>query len=298
MRAIAKFAMRSPMAASFSAAVYAVFALFFAPFMVVSGAIIGLATLRSGWLQGLRVSVLAALVGSIAYYALLKQPDAAWLVSLSWLPILIVAQVLRSTEQQGVTLTGCAGFTALYALSVRLLVPDVKAQWLARLQELGATVTKQGGTFFGDDEVAVIAGVMHEATIVVTCLYWITAILLARWWQSGLYNPGGFGAEFRRLVIPRYVSPIAAVIAVFALMQMSSGKFGGVPSDLLIVLVVLFAFQGLALIHDRMHQFKLARGWLVGLYLLLAIMPHRVGLILAFAGIADTFLDVRQLRKR
>jgi hypothetical protein len=298
MRAIASFAMRSPTAASVSAAVYAVFALFFAPFMVVSGAVIGLATLRSGWSQGLRVTITAALIGLVAYYALLNQPDAALLVSLSWLPILAVTQYLRSTERQGTTLTGCALFATAYALCMRMWFTDVEAQWLARLQELGEAVTKQGGTFFGDTEVAVIAGVMHEAPIVVCCLYWMTATLLARWWQSELYNPGGFGAEFRCLVIPRYVSPVAAVAAGLALMQSISGDIGGVAGDLLIVLVVLFAFQGLALIHDRMYRLKLSKGWLVGLYTLLTIMPHRVGLILAFAGIADTIIDARKLRQR
>jgi hypothetical protein len=139
---------------------------------------------------------------------------------------------------------------------------------------------------------------MHEATIVVCCLYWMTATLLARWWQSELYNPGGFGAEFRRLVIPRYVSPIAAITAGFALMQSISGDIGGVAGDLIFVLVVLFSFQGLALIHDRMYRLKLSKGWLVGLYTLLTIMPHRVGLILAFAGIADTIIDARKLRQR
>lgn len=124
----------------------------------------------------------------------------------------------------------------------------------------------------------------------------MTTILLARWWQAELYNPSGFGPEFRQLLIPRVVSPIAALIAVFALVQVSSGGIHGLPSDLLIVLVVLFAFQGLALLHHRVHKLGLAKWWLVGFYGLLIVMPHRVGLILAFVGIADTLANSRRAR--
>jgi len=298
MRAIASLAMRSPTAASINAAAYAVFALFFAPFMIVSGAIVGLATLRGGFGKGMTVAVAAAVVAGLAYYVLLKQPAAAFFVGMTWLPTMFVAQSLRSTENQGIALSLCAVFGALYAVTARMLIPDVEAHWMAQLLDLAETVKNQGGTFFGAEEMTVIAGIMHEATIVVTCLYWMTALLLARWWQAELYNPGGFGSEFRTMVIPRVVSPIAAVVAALALLQMFSGNPSGLPSDLLVVLVVLFAFQGLALLHHRVNKLSLARGWLIGLYVLLVLMPHRVGLLLAFAGIADTILDVRQLRRR
>ncbi len=298
MRAIAKFALRSPTSASISAAAYAIFALFFAPFMVVSGAIIGLTTLRFGVTKGSRVFGMAILFAGTAYYLLLHQPQAVVLLLVTWVPTLIAAQLLRATENQGLAIVVCAGFAAIYTTAVRLTVPDVDAHWLARLQALGDAVRDQGGAFFDLDEMTAVAGVMHEATIVVACLYWMSAVLLARWWQAEIFNPGGFGTEFRQLVIPRAVSPIAAIVAVLALMQILSGAVRGLSSDLLVALVVLFAFQGLALLHHRVHKIGMARGWLIGFYVLLILMPHRVGLIIAFIGIADTLIDVRGLRRR
>ncbi len=297
MLAIAKFAMRSPMAASINAAAYAVFALFFAPFMIVSGAIIGLATLRFGAAEGVRVSGVAILVAAVAYYVLLQQAAAGVLLCLTWVPALIVGWALRRSESQGLAMTICALFAALYAASVRALVPDVVAYWTLRLEALGETVRAQGGTFFDPEEIALAAGVMHEATVVVMCLYWMVTIVLARWWQAELYNPGGFGGEFRGLVLPRVVSPIAALVAVLALLQLSAGGVHGLPSDLLVVLVVLFASQGLAVIHHRVHKLGLAKWWLLGFYVLLIVMPHRIGLMLAFIGIVDTLADLRRLRR-
>ena len=296
MRAVAKFAMRSPMAASISAAAYAVFALFFAPFMVISGAIVGLSTLRFGAGGGLRVAGGAMVVAGIAYFSLLHSSGAIVFLMGMWVPLLAIGQVLRVTKNQGFALTACGIGAAAYTLVVRLIIPDVQGHWAQRLEVLGATVRDQGGTFFGDDELQTIAAVMHESTIVVVGLFWISAILVARWWQSTLYNPGGFGVEFRQLQIPKPVSLIAALVAVKTLLQISGGSNHGLANDLLVVLVILFAFQGLAIIHHRVNKVGLAKVWLVGFYLLLVLMPHRVGLMLAFLGIADTIIDTRRLR--
>ena len=300
MRAIAKSAMRSPVAASLNAAVYAVAALFFPPLMIVSGAIIGLATSRFGIGKGARVLGGATLVFAGAYFVLPTPPGTVLLLFVAWFPLLVFGHLMRISESQGTTITVCALFAALYAIVWRIAVPDVTAYWsewigntLAALNE----VTKgQGGTVTLSVNEATFAAQMHEGLMVAVLLYWIIATLLARWWQSALYNPGGFGAEFRQLVIPRVVSPIAAVVAVGTLTQVLTVGADGLASDLLIVLVVLFAFQGLALLHHRANVIGLAKQWLVGFYILLILMMSSVGLILAFVGIADTITDVRRLR--
>jgi hypothetical protein len=297
MRAVAKFAMRSPIAASVSATVYALFALFFAPFMIVSGAIVGLATLRHGVGLGARVTGSALLITGIAYYSLLVTPGVVLLLA-TWIPLMFAAQILRTTENQGLALSICAICAGLYTVIVRFAVPDVGDHWATRLRTLGNTVKEQGGTFFSDAEIEQISGVMHESTIVVVSLFWICSLLVSRWWQSELYNAGGFGTEFRDLVIPKPLSVVAAIIAGMALVQLSSGEAHGLASDLLVVLVVLFAFQGLALIHHRVNKIGMAKLWLVGFYVLLVLMPHRLGILLSFIGIADILLDVRGLRAR
>lgn len=300
MRVIAKSAMRSPVAASINAAAYAVIALFFPPMMIVSGAIIGLAASRFGIEKGTRVLGGAILVFSVAYYLLPTQPGTLLLLFVAWVPLLIFGHVVRISQSQGMTITLCGIFAAVYATLWRIAVPDVTAYWSDwiqdRLATLNEAITDQGGSVTLNVNEATFSAQMHEALLVVVLLYWITTMLLARWWQSALYNPGGFGAEFRQLVIPRVVSPIAAVIAICTLAQVLMVGTDGLPSDLLIVLVVLFAFQGLALLHHRANLLGLAKRWLVGFYILLILMISSVGLILAFVGIADTITDVRRLR--
>ena len=296
MRGVAKFAMRGPAAASFSATAYALLALFFAPFMIVSGAILNLVTLRHGIARGFQLCLFVTLAAGAAYYGLTQRGAALLLFVFLWTPALLAAALLRRTANQGLALTVCALSAAIYALAVRTLVPDLTNSWIARLQALGESVRGQGGTFFDDKELAIVAAVMHEATIVLVCLYWAITVLTARWWQASLYNPGGFGTEFREFVVPRWISPVAAAVAIFGLIQTMDRSNNQIASDLIIILVVLFAFQGLAVIHHRVKKLELSRWWPIGMYVLLTLIPHRVGLILAFIGIADTLADFRQLR--
>lgn len=246
--------------------------------------------------MGLRVVAIAGSVAGLAYFGLLKQPGAVMLLATAWLPLLVVAQVLRTSASQGQALAICGVSAALYCVVVRATVPNIAEFWTTRLEVLGKTVRDQGGTFFAADEIAQIASVMHESIIVVVALFWICATLVARWWQSELFNVGGFGQEFRELVIPRTCSLIAAIVAVLALMQVYAGSGHGLASDLLVVVVVLFAFQGLALIHHRAQKIGLAKLWLVGFYVLLIMMLHRIGVLLALIGIVDTIIDPRRLR--
>jgi len=298
VRAIAKFALRGPTSAAISAAVYAVFALFFPLFMTISGAVIGLSTLRLGAGVACRVLGVAMVFAGLVYFLLLREASAVLILAAGWIPVLLVGQVLRVTKNQGLSMALCASFAMLYATFVRVTVPDVGTYWLAWIQSLSDAIREQGGKIFEPEEIIMVAEIMHEATIVVVCLYWMSAVLLARWWQAGLFNPGGFGAEFRLLVIPRLVSPFAAIVAILVLLSLVTGSEKGLASDLLIVLVVLFAFQGLSLLHHRVHQIEMATGWLVGFYLLLMLMPHLIGLILGFIGITDTVVDFRRLRNR
>ena len=117
-----------------------------------------------------------------------------------------------------------------------------------------------------------------------------------RWWQSVLFNPEGFGAEFRQLNFPRSVFGILLAVGLAFFVTRSAGDGGSFVSDALVILVVLFAFQGLAVIHFRARVVKIANGWLVAMYALLMLMPQVVGPLLASAGVADTLGDFRRLR--
>jgi hypothetical protein len=214
-----------------------------------------------------------------------------------WGPVWVAALWLRRSRDQGAALALNGAFVGVYTLLFRVLTDDVDGWWRDRLEAFGRSLAEQGGGFLTPEEIDLIAGMAHTFSLVVFSLFLVLMLLLARWWQALLYNPNGFRAEFQALILPRALSPIAALVAVGALLQLGNGIDSGLASDFMIILVVLFGIQGLAVIHHRVTKLNLSGAWLMGLYLLLVLLPHLVGTALAVVGIGDTFADFRGCRR-
>lgn len=298
MRGIARIAMRGPVAAAITAASFALLGLFFAPALVVSGAVVGLVTLRHGSVEGIKV-IAVALAMSVAtlLVATGEVGRAGVVVLLPWAPLWCAATVLRSSGNQGAALAMLGAFVAGFALTLRQALGNVDQFWHERLSALADSVRKQGGQFLNDKEISAVAGMMHEASVAVMCLGLAAMLLLARSWQSGLYKPGAFGEEFRALTLPRWTGFAVAALLAVALISAGRGGTADFVGDLLVVLVLLFAAQGLAVTHERTNRLAARRQWLIGLYVFAFIMPHIVATAMALTGIADQIADFRMLRR-
>ena len=298
MRGIARIAMKGPFAACAVAAGFSLLALYFAPALIISGATIGLVTLRHGGVEGAKVGAMAlGLAVAVLMLTAGHVGRAGIVVLLPWVPLWCAAVVLRANAQQGTALAMLGAFVAGFAYMLRQALGDVDAFWGERLAQLGAAVKEQGGEFLTAQETAAVASVMHEASVAVMCLGLGAMLLLARAWQSALYKPGAFAEEFRLLQLPRWVSAAGGLLAVAALLTRQEGESAGLVGDLLVVLVLLFAAQGLAVVHERTSRVPARRPWLVGVYVFAFLMPHIVATILAATGIADQVTDFRQLRR-
>ncbi len=117
----------------------------------------------------------------------------------------------------------------------------------------------------------------------------ITSLLLARWWQSLLYNPGGFGSEFRALRLGRTAAAITLGVSALALFTTPAWI-----DSLALVVASVYVFQGLAVAHGVVNGLKLGPAWLAALYIaLVPLMPYVVvGLMIV--GAADAWADYRR----
>ena len=87
--------------------------------------------------------------------------------------------------------------------------------------------------------------------------------------------------------------PIGLIMIMMALV--TAALLTGFPLlvDIAFAGLAVFFFQGIALINGIHHQREMHRGWLIGFYVLLALMPIRFGLLLATFGIIDSVADFR-----
>ena len=115
---------------------------------------------------------------------------------------------------------------------------------------------------------------------------------LARWMHAAIDNPGGFGKEFRALRLdPRlaFVALGLALLAIFA-GNVASGMFRG----LLVIAIILYTIQGIALAHAMVHARGASPAWLVAVYAAILVVPPAAILGLALAGFSDTWFDFRR----
>jgi hypothetical protein len=228
---------------------------------MLSPAIVALVCLRHGPREALLVAAWAVL------------PLLGWAMAGDITPLILMmgalalATVLRQTASWQTTMLVAilVGVGAEMALRLR---PDFLALLLVQVE---AFLAAGGGPQTGDvpadvmqDALVSLFGVMHMFLAI--CL-----LMMARWWQALLYNPGGFQQEFHQFRLQPRAAMLLAIMFVLA-------SFGiTVLAGWIMYFVVPLLFAGLALVHGLIGLKKLSWLWLIAFYMLL-LNPHRHGI--------------------
>lgn len=291
-------AMRGPTFAAACAVVMALASMLFGILLIPAGAIIALTTLRFGAREGFKIAALSTALLVVVRLGLGQGlAHSLGLAAVAFAPAWLLACVLRVRRAQDWPLMLAALLVLTGAAFTRLAVGDVAKFWRKTLTPFFELMAKDAGARFTAEQMDFIAAQMHGWTMVAAFALLAGTVLLARWWQAELYNPGGFGSEFRELRLPRGLT-IAGGAAALAYASNRDGVLVlALAGDACVLLVVLFALQGLAVIHFLARVRGLTGAWLVTLYVMLMLVPQVAGPILATTGLADNIVDFRRLRQ-
>ena len=293
MISLARFILKGYSQAALVAASMAMLGLLLPPLAWFSGAAVALVTLVNGHKSGLLVTAIAA-VGTAVFAGLIGSvPEIAlYYVLLVWLPLVMVAVVLRQTVSLALSLQVIAGVSLLGIVLVYLFLPDFGEIWRPSLDRLASELVVQSqGELESQDLQPVIDQIIRLLPGFFASSFMIGTMLslyLARWWQAALYNPGGFGKEFRALDLGKITALIALAVAAAAPLS-GADMFNA----MLLAVFVLYLNQGVAVLHAIFAGKQLNAVWLFLVYLLMFIVPHTV-VLLALAGLADTWIDFRR----
>lgn len=253
-------------------------------FCWVSAAALALVTLRKGpgpggWL--LLWAVLPA--GALLFYG-----DGGPLALL--LGTMALALVLRATVSLSLAILASVPVGALVGLALLFLWGAYLEQVAAYLGDILGAMEQQLSAGGDGEQVQLarpgtvqIAGMMGTGTAMTSVL----CLLLGRYWQAALYNPGGFGEEFRALYYP------PAVSAALLLAGLGLWAMGLEYRTWAMLCMVPLTFAGLALVHARAAHRGQGRGWLAGFYLVWAIFDP-VKLLVVGAAVVDSWMRFRQ----
>lgn len=281
MRALAEFIMRGRMQATLVVAGSAALPMLF----WLCAAAGSLVLLRRGLNDALGVLVWAVLPALAWWYF----GDPRTLLVL--LGAFGLALLLRSQNAWPRVMLCSVGVGLLYAVALGEVFGEPIAALATELQKMLPSMLSQAYEQLSLEErtqleallIPVLTGLLAALLQIVTLL----SLMLGRYWQALLYNPSGFGLEFRAL---RF-TPLLAMLLLAGMLFGSS--LGAEMAALAPLCSVPLVFAGIAMLHGMVAMGRMQRFWLVGLYVTLVLFMQVVYPLLAVMAIVDSLFDFR-----
>lgn len=288
MSFLAAYIMRGRLQAMLVASSLALLSLIMPPVSIVSSASVALVTLRRGAFEGLYVLVCSSAAASLLGLFLLGNYQFALLYSMVlWLPVWLISIVLREGRHLSLAVEFAVLIGVLGVVGFYLYEAEPAAMWKEVLSQMvppNAPVDEIQRTL------DVLSHYMTGVVAAGTVFGLLFGLFLGRWWQSVLYNPGGFKQEFLSLnTKPRLAMGSLAIVAVA---WASSGTLSEVAWNMTILLFVLYTCIGTAVLHAVFASMKLGRYLVPMFYLTLFLIPHVI-LPVALVGISDAWMNLR-----
>jgi hypothetical protein len=249
---------------------------------LLTPATVALVTLRLGMRQGSLIMLWGILpaVLTLTFSQLNPLMPLAMVagVVLTW----IIASVLRATASWPHVLMGVVAASTLAGLLL-LLFPEAVAAGVQALVEIFSQLqqAQDPNQGFVPGEAFTLGLIAYGIALSVTL-----GLLVGRWWQALLYNPGGFAQEFHQLRLSVTQGLVCMGAGLYALFH---GPEYGIWSALFTLPLV---FAGLALVHGLVAQRGLGVHWLVLMYAVLVLF-NPVGQLLVAVAFVDTWLNFR-----
>ncbi|CCE23164.1 hypothetical protein [Methylotuvimicrobium alcaliphilum] len=287
MRALANFVMQGPYQALVAACILGALSQFVLPLALFCCGIIALCVLSRSDSYWLIVLIGTALVVYVSSLFVESRPGLETPVVLFLLvPLAASAKVLRVTQSQSLAIMVAAVFAALLAVSIQVVSGDA-AQWWASWLE-GAVEGVKGATYQGFEADGTLR-LMNGLVAMMFGFAVTSSLLIGRWMQAALYNPGGFAEEFYRVRYPIYALGVLGVVLIVTALFSEALLY-----DLLLVFMMPFFFHGMAVLHCTVDVSERSKNYLLPPYLLLFVMPQYAIVGMAFLGMADIFLNFRK----
>lgn len=280
MRAVAEFVMRGRTQAIGVSVVSAAL-----PFLQwLSSATVSLVVLRHGLAEGAMVLMWACLP---MFAMLFLLGDVTPVILL--FGTVALAYTLRASASWEMTLLAAVALASMGVLLFEFASAAVVDQVVVAYREFMLDVQSRAAT---PDEVQALTVPAVEVTRRLLLGYFamgfamsmLAFLVLARWWQSLLYNPGGFQEEFHQVRL----SPLVAAILVLLVLGCFSVE---ALNRWVQVLTVPLMFAGLGFVHWFIKEKQLSNSWLISFYLLALLL--QLFPVLAFLALMDSWFNLR-----
>lgn len=254
------------------------------PFLFwIGAALLSLYLLRQGFTDS-RFVIMWAILPALAWFAV-GDP----LPLLAAVGACLLAWVLRNTVSLPRTLMVAAllGVTLYWCLP--LLMPEALALFISSASQIADEMFAEQRELLAQAQ-PLISALIQGFIAGIYLLVMVLSMLLGRYWQSKLYNPGGFGQEFKQLRMPPAYS-IAVVFLLLGSSTVSPELAGMVPA-----LTVPMMLAGLALLHYVASK-KGGAAVMVPIYVAFIFVGPYLYTLLILIAFADSLIHLRSKLK-
>ncbi|HEY8568314.1 hypothetical protein [Microbulbifer sp.] len=251
---------------------------------LISPAVLALVGLRRGSGDGLFVLAWALLPLVAAAGAGYMTPLMAGLAITHFVGVLAGALTLRSTRSWSWALVVLTGVSALGILVTSQAAGGVVAALTQAVTEAAGGAqspeAQQLSKAFASEAQA--TGYLSWVSVISAAL----ALVLGRWWQAMLYNPGGLREELHALRMPVPVAAVGMLLWIYCLVNEHLVFWGAVAAFPMMV-------AGICLIHWLVARKGWGRGPLIAMYITLVIAALPLAGFLCGLALIDSWIDIR-----
>tara|TARA_R110000868_G_scaffold392875_1_gene663718 strand:- start:29994 stop:30929 length:936 start_codon:yes stop_codon:yes gene_type:complete len=299
MQRIGEYLLRNPLNAAWIALVLASINLVLPICGWVVGVIIAIVTLRKGWRASLPIVVLACVPGIVQLFFPVHNVLFIVNVIAAMMTVWLLACLLHRTVSWSVTIQTLAIAFAIVIVIIHVVYPDITSWWATHMQDYLAKAEKQMQLPVAEQQVlaqrvsqwAKLFTGLQLASLLMTGYFWL---ILARWWQAVMFNPGKLKPELHNIRINR----LLAIMIVAALLLASITK-AAVCFDVLPVLIIPTVVAGLSLFHCFAATRKSPTMWVTLFYafFVMAMITGVIGvmflMLLMIFAMLDSFMNLR-----
>ena len=251
---------------------------------LITPATIGLVALRKGFSEGGLICLWGLLPVFLTYFYSDSNQFFVLLTACNFLNVLLVCGILRYRGDWEMTLVSLVIISVILMGSLLLIFQQDFEVLVQRLIEVFEEASRQTNIESLKIKKSSIA-VFTTWTIVLNTFLGVT---IARWWQSIIFNPGGFKKEFQGIRLNRKL-----LILIFSILILSSAIFNQY-SNWAYLSIFPLVVGGLSLFHWLINEKNLGKVPIIFTYVFMVLFTPYVILILALLGTVDCFYNVRQ----
>ncbi len=296
LQGLAKQAMQGRWQATILIVAMSLIAIAILPVNYLASGLIALVTLRAGPKEGLLIIMMSTVLYALVVTVLLNQAVMTGVILISsWLPVYGMTLILGYTRSLMLSLLIAAGVGVAMVVLTFIVLPDPALWWQNMLSPLMSMLVAQPDWQMSEADTQQFVTMMSTIMtgLMVTGLFTnaVLGLLLGRAWQANLYNPGGFAEEFLQLRLGQVPALLTALLLVVSMVPNLELVL---VQNVLLVLLALFALQGLAVVHAIVRYRKMHKAWLIIMYILLLITMPQMVFLLAIIGVLEQWFNFRR----